>query len=117
MLQKMRNGLVIARQVFEDPLGRAVCSKGSQIRGMLVKARRGDSKYGTLGALRSSLRSTNYGGHHGLWQRRLALVDRNPASDHSSFGFVHAPLITGDVDQLSNGSEETLRAICASGGE
>jgi hypothetical protein len=26
----MRNGLVIARQVFEDPLGRAVCSKGSQ---------------------------------------------------------------------------------------
>jgi hypothetical protein len=44
------------------------------------------------------------------------LVDRNPASDHSSFGFVHAPLIMR-CRRLSNGSEKTLRAICASGSE
>jgi hypothetical protein len=49
----------------------------------------------------------------GLLSGRFALVVRNPASDHF-FVFVHAPLIIGDVDQLSNGSEETLRAICAS---
>jgi hypothetical protein len=89
--------LVIARQVFEDPLGRAVCSKGSQFEACSSKL---------VGAIQNTELSAHCGVDsaaqimeaHGLWQRRLALVDRNPASDHSSFGFVHAPLINRGAD-------------------
>jgi hypothetical protein len=55
-----------------------------------LTAPRGILAHSTLSMERGTPRicSTNYGGNHRLWQRSLALVDR-----HSSFGFLHAPLI------------------------
>ena len=47
----------------------------------------------------------------GFGKGAFVLVDRYPASDHSSFGFVHAPLNIVDVSclwlQLPNGSQES----------